>query len=199
MLWPARSASSMAFSFAKISSAARTASASRSIGITTTPFTSATTTSPGRTGASPSRTGTFQASCTMRPRAVLGTVPRACTAKPKASQASTSRTAPSTTTPATPLSCAANARISPQQLWCKSPRLSTTITSPGTLAAIASTPKCATAGTAPAAVMRMVTARPITLVRPQRGVMPATAARATPRRSSASLRFDVARAARRGR
>ena len=129
----------------------------------------------------------------------MGTVPRACTGKPKASQASTSRAAPSTTTPDTPCSLAPSARISPQQLLCRSPRLSITMTSPGWLCAMASMPKCARAGTAPAAVILMVTARPTTLVRPQRGVMPATAQRAMPRESSASLKLEVANAFKRSR
>src|SRR5262245_919568 len=94
-------------------------------------------------------TGTFVPVSTIRPRAVRDVAVRAKTGKSYPRASSVSRAGPSMMTPEIPRSCAANARLPPQQAASTPLRCSSTITSPACAASIAVVPRCRDAGGRP--------------------------------------------------
>ena len=118
--------------------------------------------------------GSFVDSSTTRFRAVSGTAARANSGRPRPFASSTSRDAPSITTPATPRVFAAVERMPPQPATSVRPRWSHTMTSPGSDASTAAVPRWRVVVSLPFVFSLNVTARPAIRSVSYSGRMPRT-------------------------
>jgi hypothetical protein len=139
-------------------------------GTNTTPLPSAITRSPGVTCTPATSTGSSAPAWAIRPRAVRVTAPRAKAGKPSNRTSSTSRAAPSITTPAAPRAVAAAVRIPPQQDTSSRPPPAITTTSPGPAVATVAAATCPPGG-GPVSTVR---ARPASRAPGHSGPSPST-------------------------
>ena len=108
----------------------------------------------------------------IRVLAVTWTPARPKTGKPNSRLSSTSRTAPSTMTPATPFTIAPFERMPPHAAQSNRPRWSITMMSPGFEASMAAAPRCLVDFSPPNAFIRVVTTRPTIFVVMVSGLIP---------------------------